>query len=153
MNYIVVLRYIYVALYFIIAAQAAYFFLGYYQVLKQTSPDEFIYIRKLTDAAVRSKLQLIYITSLVAGIVLAFVDKGHTRTATVLFMASFLLLVLDIVLAKAGSEPINKTINSLQTAPAAEKVKLQQQWLRYILIRGCLSGSGFLLLLLRGVIR
>jgi len=144
---------VYVVLYFIIAAQAAYFFLGYYQVLKQTSPDEFISIRKLTDAAVRNKLQLIYITSLVVGIVLVFVDKAGTRTATILFTTSLLLLVLDIILAKTGSEPINKTINGLQTAATEEKVKLQQEWLRFILIRGSLSATGFLLLLLRGVIK
>lgn len=141
-------------LYFFIAAQGAFYLLGFGKALYNVPSDTFIELRKAVDPVIRGRLKTLYLATL-AMVFLWFLltDKSGGFVSYGLILVSFLLLTTDIFLILKVSEPVNVEINVVDTFTVKRSIFLQQEWLKYILIRGGISVSGFLLLLLHVTLR
>jgi hypothetical protein len=140
------------ALYFFIAAQGAFYHLGFGKALYQIPAEHFIELRKAVDPAVRSNLKAVYLSALVVmllWLVLIYNTSGFWSYGPVL--VAFLLLIADMVLILRVSEPVNELINSNLLNTEAGYSNARSEWLKFILIRGYLSLTGFALLLIHFV--
>lgn len=138
-----------VVLYFFLAAQGAFYRIGFGKALFDISPEGFIELRKAVDPRVRRPLKALYISSLatmLTWLVLAVNSGGLLTYGPVL--VAFLLLVADLVLALKRSEPVNQLINSDLLNTRQGFVNARDEWMKYIFIRGTLGVAGFLILLL-----
>ncbi|TLV00709.1 hypothetical protein [Dyadobacter luticola] len=144
------IRIVGMTLYFFIAAQGAFYHFGFGKALFQISPESFIELRKAVDPIVRPRFKGVYFSALgVLFLWVVLLDKsaGFWSYGPVLF--AFLLLVTDMVLIVKFSEPINELINSDLLNTQTGYVNARAEWLKFILIRGCISMTGFFLLLLQ----
>lgn len=147
-------RIIGITLYFFIAAQGAFYHLGFGKALYNIPADDFIELRKAVDPVIRGRLKVLYLTALAVMFVwfmLSDKTAGFLSYAPVL--VAFLLLIADMVLILKFSEPVNTLINegSLNAETGYENAR--DEWLKFIFIRGYLSVSGFLLLLIHLVFK
>jgi len=148
MNVLNLVTFIFALLFFFIASQAGYYFLGYYKVIQEAGTDQFIMIRRATDSAIRPALQTLYIAALVTGIILVVLGRKQAGSARgIMVSVSVLLLIADIVLAKSVSETINAAINTSSSDALNAMPDVQKRWLNMLLIRGALSISGFVIVI------
>ncbi|WP_019941906.1 hypothetical protein [Dyadobacter beijingensis] len=136
-------------LYFFLAAQGAFYGMGFGKALFDISPEAFIELRKAVDPRVRKNLKRCYLAALatmLTWLVLSVRSGGLFSYGPVL--VALLLLVADLILALKRSEPVNELINSDLLNNRQSYVNARDEWMRYIFIRGNLSISGFLVLLL-----
>jgi hypothetical protein len=153
-NLVWIIRSVTLILYFFIAAQGAFYLLGFGKALYNISSDTFIELRKAVDPVIRGRLKTLYLATLAMTFVwFLLTDKSGGFASYGLILVSFLLLTTDIFLILKVSEPVNVEINVIDTFTVKRSVFLQQEWLKYILIRAGISVSGFLLLLLQVTLR
>jgi hypothetical protein len=144
-----VVRMVGVVLYFFVAAQGAFYHVGFGRALFNISPEGFIELRKAVDPQVRGKLKALYLSALATmftWLVLAVNSGGLLFYGPVL--VAFLLLVSDLVLALKRSEPVNELINSNLLNTTQAYAAARTEWMKYIFVRGSLAVAGFVLLLL-----
>lgn len=135
--------------YFFLAAQGAFYHIGFGKALFNITAENFVGLRKAVDPAVRTPLKALYLSGLVSMLVwVAVADKSGGLLSYAPVVAALLLLVADLVLALKFSEPINELINSglLNTEKAFANAR--DEWMKFIFIRGAISVSGFVILLL-----
>ena len=144
---------LYLVVYFLVAGQFIFYQLCFSRVFKQTPARHFLDIRKIADPILQVRLSIIYYSSLAIGILfVAALILRRDPVATILPMSSFILLVIDVVLAKKYNIPLNTKIRET-TNPTDEYAKqLQQSWLKWIGIRGVFVTAGFIILLTDAVI-
>ncbi len=148
MTLFLILRFLHLVAYFFIASQAGYYLLCFYQVLKKLSPGKFVEIRKLTDPLIEGPLKFFYLSGLLLSVILIIWSPSlESPGASLSLLIAGLLLIIDVVLARMFSVPINKTINSLQGEDIRNASALQGQWLHYIYIRILIALVGFIVLM------
>jgi hypothetical protein len=143
-----------VLLYFIIAAQGAFYHFGFGKALYNIPSENFIELRKAVDPIVRGKFKVVYLSALAVMFVwFILVDKSAGFWSYGPVIIALLLLIADLFLIVKFSEPINELVNSnlLNTKQSFEEAR--DQWLKFIMIRGYLSISGFVVLLLHLVLK
>ena len=97
MNYFPLLKLAHLVLYFFIAAQGAFYLLGFYKVLSGIPSHDFILLRKAADPVLAPHLKILYIlTLLVSLLILATHFRAFTVSTLVLLSAAVLLLGIDI---------------------------------------------------------
>jgi hypothetical protein len=141
---------VYLVLYFLVAGQAVFYFLCFLSVFSDIPPQQFINIRKLADPILALRLSLIYYSSLASGaifVLLMFLQPGTSAKAIAL--ASYLLLLTDVILAKRHNIPLNTRIRVIKEPSDKEASYLQAEWLKWIRIRGIVVVAGFVLLLVQ----
>jgi len=143
-----------IVLYFFIAAQGAFYHFGFGKALYNIPSEDFIELRKAVDPIVRGRFKVLYLSALaIMFIWFLMSDKSAGFLSYAPILLAFLFLVADITLILKFSEPVNELINSnsLNTQSGFENAR--NAWLKFILIRGYLSISGFLLLMVHLVFR
>ncbi len=136
-------------LYFLIAAQGAFYLFGFGKALYNIPAENFIDLRKAVDPVMRGRFKVVYLSALaVVFMWLVMADKSGGMMSYGCLLAAFLLLVADMVLIVKFSEPLNATINGNILESNESLKELRHQWLKFILIRGSLSVTGFVLLLI-----
>jgi uncharacterized membrane protein len=135
--------------YFLIAAQGAFYLLGFKKALYDISAENFIDLRKAVDPVVRGRFKVLYLSALAVLFVwLVVADKSGGLMSYGCVLGAFLLLVADMILIVKFSQPLNATINEITPESKESLSELRHQWLKFIAIRGCLSVTGFVLLLI-----
>ncbi|MEO6284768.1 MAG: hypothetical protein ABIN80_30750 [Dyadobacter sp.] len=143
-----------ILLYFIIAAQGAFYHFGFGKALYNISSENFIELRKAVDPIVRGKFKVVYLSALaVMFLWFVLIDKSGGFWSYAPIVIALLLLITDLFLIVKFSEPINELVNSNLLNTKESFVEARDQWLKFILIRGYLSISGFVLLLLHLVLK
>jgi hypothetical protein len=141
-------------LYFFIAAQGAFYHLGFGKALFNISAENFIELRKAVDPEVRGKFKALYLSALaVMFIWFLMADKSGGFWSYGPVLIAFLLLVADMFLILKFSEPVNELINSDLLDSKESFMLARVEWLKFIFIRGYLSISGFTILLVHLVLR
>lgn len=149
MNIIFLVRIISMILYFFIAAQGAFYLFGFAKALYNIPSENFIELRKAVDPVVRSRFKVLYLSALFMMFIwLLIIDKTHGFWSYGLILTAFLLLAADLVLILKVSEPANRIINGDVSSLQGSYNELRHQWLKFISIRGNLSVSGFILLII-----
>ena len=149
-----VVRLVGIVLYFFIAAQGAFYHFGFGKALYNIPSEDFIELRKAVDPIVRGRFKVLYLSALAIMFIWSLMsDKSAGFLSYALILLAFLFLVADMTLILKFSEPVNELINSnsLNTQSGFENAR--NAWLKFILIRGYLSISGFLLLMVHLVFR
>lgn len=136
-------------LYFFVAAQGAFYRVGFGKALFDIAPENFIELRKAVDPRVRRPLKTLYISSLTTMLtwLVLTVNAGGLLTYGPVLVA-FLLLIADLVLALKCSEPVNVLINADLLNTRQGYVNARDEWMKFISIRGSLAVSGFVVLML-----
>lgn len=136
-------------LYFFVAAQGAFYRVGFGKALFDISPESFIELRKAVDPRVRRPLKALYVSSLATMLtwLVLTVNSGGLLTYGPVLVA-FLMLVADLLLALKCSEPVNVLINADLLNTRQGYVNARDEWMKYIHIRGLMSITGFVVLLL-----
>jgi hypothetical protein len=135
------------ASYFFLASQGAFYIMAFGKVFTTLPTDYFLQIRKLTEKAIEKPLKVLYPFAILSTLLwITYADKEQTSVFAPLFL-SFFMLLADLCLALKISIPLNQRIARLETSYTAEVVILKQRWIRFILIRGYFSVTGFGLLL------
>ncbi len=80
-------------------------------------------------------------------------DKSAGILGYVFLAVSFVLLATDLMLAVNVNVPLNKLIQQMTVDHGGEAALIQQKWLKFILIRGCLSVTGYFSLILHLLIQ
>lgn len=143
-----------ILLYFVIAAQGAFYHFGFGKALYNIPSENFIELRKAVDPVVRGKFKVVYLSALaVMFLWFLLVDKSAGFWSYGPIPIAFLLLVADLFLIVKFSEPINALINSNLLNTKESFAEARDQWLKFIFIRGYLSISGFIVLLLHLVLK
>ena len=153
-EFISIVRIIGIVLYFFIAAQGAFYHFGFGKALYNIPSEDFIELRKAVDPIVRGRFKVLYLSALaIMFIWFLMSDKSAGFLSYAPILLTFLFLVADMTLILKFSEPVNELINSnsLNTQSGFENAR--NAWLKFILIRGYLSISGFLLLMVHLVFR
>ena len=153
MNSISYVKLLCLFIYFIIASQGAfYMLLGFAKAMSNVSASTFLEIRRATDLIIGNRLKALYFSVMV--LLLFWIGSSffngsyHSHYFVIL---AFLLLSVDITLALQVEIPINKVLNNRLLADPGIIHGLQEKWLFYILVRGALCITGFILLLLDAV--
>lgn len=136
-------------LYFFLAAQGAFYRVGFGRALFDIAPESFMELRKAVDPRVRKNLKLLYLSALPAMLIwLVLAVKSGEMLSYGPVLVALLLLIADLVLALKASEPVNELINSdlLNTRQGYQNARTK--WMKYIFIRGNLAIAGFIVLLL-----
>lgn len=130
-----------VIIYFFLASQGAFYILCFAKALKSLPVRNFAELRKVVDDAIALPLKILYGCAVAVMITWMVLEvRWPMQLPQALVVAAFLLLIIDMILALKVSVPLNKAIISSNTN------HLQQEWLKFIVIRGCLSVCGFVLL-------
>ena len=136
-------------LYFLIAAQGAFYIFGFGKALYNIPSENFIELRKAVDPVIRSRFKVLYLSALALMFIwLLLTDRTGGFWSYGLILAAFLLLAADLILILKVSEPLNRIINGDVSSLHGSYNELRHQWLKFILIRGYLSVSGFILLII-----
>ncbi|MCF0061432.1 hypothetical protein MUK70_19530 [Dyadobacter chenwenxiniae] len=147
-------RIIGITLYFLIAAQGAFYHFGFGKALYNIPAEDFIVLRKAVDPIVRGKFKVLYLSALaVMFIWFLLSDKSAGFLSYAPVLIAFLLLVADMALILKFSEPVNALINGSTLNTETGFNQARSEWLKFILIRGYLSISGFLMLMVHLVLR
>lgn len=137
-----------VVLYFFIAAQGAFYHIGFGKAMFHIPAEGFIQLRKAVDPVVRRKLKGLYLSALAIMFTwLVLTDKSGGFLSYGPVLIAFLLLVTDLVLILKCSEPVNELINSDLLNTQQGYSNARKEWMKFIFIRGYLSVSGFVILL------
>lgn len=136
-------------LYFFVAAQGAFYRVGFGKALFDISPESFIELRKAVDPRVRRPLKALYISSLATMLtwLVLTVNSGGLLTYGPVLVA-FLLLVADLALALKRSEPVNVLINADLLNTRQGYVNARDEWMKFIFLRGSFVVAGFVVLML-----
>jgi hypothetical protein len=136
-------------LYFFVAAQGAFYRVGFGKALFDISPESFIELRKAVDPRVRRPLKTLYVSSLATMLtwLVLTVNSGGLLTYGPVLVA-LLLLIADLVLALKCSEPVNALINADLLNTRQGCVNARDEWMKFIFIRGSLVVAGFVVLML-----
>jgi hypothetical protein len=146
-------RIIGISLYFFIAAQGAFYHLGFGKALYNIPADDFIELRKAVDPVIRGRLKVLYLSALAMMFIWFLMsDKSAGFLSYAPVLLAFFLLLADMVLIVKFSEPVNKIING-DLLIESEFDNARKDWLKFIFLRGYLSISGFLLLLIHLVFK
>ncbi|CAG4990217.1 hypothetical protein DYBT9275_00480 [Dyadobacter sp. CECT 9275] len=150
MDMLVYVRLLGLFVYFIIASQGAfYLLLGFAKAMSNVSSDTFLEVRSATDLVIGGRLRIFYISALLLLLLwIGMSFAGGSYHCCYFVILAFLLLAADITLALRVSIPINKLLNNDMLTGSGGITGLQEKWLFYILIRGALCITGFILLLL-----
>lgn len=141
-------------LYFFVAAQGAFYLFGFGKALYNVPVENFMELRKQVDPVVRGRFKVLYLSSIAMMFIwLLMTDKSGGFLSYAFILGAFLLLSTDLFLIIKISEPVNKTINGDISQIMESWNELRHQWLKFIMIRGSLSVSGFVLLLIHLVLR
>lgn len=142
-----------VMLYFFIAAQDAFYHFGFGKALYNIPSEDFIELRKAVDPIVRSRFKVLYLSALAVMLIwFLMIDKSAGVLSYAPVLIAFLLLAIDMVLIVKFSEPINALINSNAIDSESGFQTARNEWLKFILLRGYLSISGFMLLMIHLVL-
>ena len=143
------IRIIGIILYFFIAAQGAFYHFGFGKALYQIPSEHFIELRKAVDPVVRSKFKVLYLSALVVMFVWFLIsDKSAGFWSYGFVLLAFIFLIADMVLILKFSEPVNELINSDLLNTEKGYSNARSEWLKFILIRGYLSLTGFAMLII-----
>lgn len=113
MELLPLIRTIGVVLYFFVAAQGAFYHVGFGKALFNISPESFIELRKAVDPQVRGKLKALYLSALATMFVLLILSMNSGGLLSYgPMLVAFLLLLADLVLIVMRSERVNELINS-----------------------------------------
>ena len=153
MSLINLVLFLYLLLYFVLASQAVFYKLSFSNVFKKIPAQQFINIRKLADPLLEARLPVFYYSSLAFGmsfIILAFYQGS--MSAVLFASLAFVFLLADVLLAKKYNIPINLQIRNMVEIPEITAARFQQDWLRWIDIRGNFILAGFCTLLLCAIL-
>lgn len=116
--------------------------------------ESFIEIRKATDNVIETPLKILYPSGLICMLMWLFMaDKSSGILGYGFLLISFVLLATDLMLAINVNVPLNKVIQHMTADNSGEAVLVQQKWLKFILIRGFLSVTGYISLTLHLLIQ
>lgn len=143
------LKIVAVILYFFVAAQGAFYLFGFTKALYNIPVEGFIELRKAVDPVVRGRFKVLYLSSFTAMVIWFFsMDKSEGISSYGFVLVALLLLVADLFIIIKISEPVNEVINGDILNTSESLNVLRKEWLQTINIRGSLSVTGFVLLLL-----
>lgn len=141
-------------IYFTLASQGGFYILSFYKVLQNLPTESFIEIRKATDNVIAMPLKILYPSGLAFILIwLIMADKSAGILGYGFLAVSFVLLATDLMLAVNVNVPLNKLIQQMTVDHGGEAALIQQKWLKFILIRGCLSVTGYFSLILHLLIQ
>jgi hypothetical protein len=150
MNIVSISGFIYLLFYFILAGQSVFYLFCFSKVFTMIDASGFITIRKLAAPLLERPLRFWYYGCLVVGVVHLAICFSKMPALWFFFnLLSYILLLLDVVLAKRHNIPVNKIIDGLvqHNTSEAEMSQLRDKWLKWIDIRGRVLIAGFILLL------
>ena len=134
--------------YFILASQGGFYLLAFGKVLKVLPTESFLQIRKTTEMFIETPLKILYpVTNLFLLIWVVFTEKA-SGLSFMFLLSSQMLLLADLILAVKISIPLNKQIAALKSSFTAEALTAKKRWIKFIVIRGYLSVTGFIFLLI-----
>jgi len=140
-------------IYFTLASQGGFYILSFYKVLLNLPTESFIEIRKATDNVIETPLKILYPSGLTCMLIwLLMTDKSSGILGYGFLLISFVLLATDLMLAINVNVPLNKVIQHM-TVDSGDAILVQQKWLKFILIRGFLSVTGYISLTLHLLIQ
>lgn len=143
-----------VLVYFMLASQGGFYLLSFHKVLQNLPSKNFIEIRKSIDHVIEAPLKILYPGGFLMMLIwLLITDRTPDVLGYGLLTLSFLLLATDLALAVSVSNPLNRTIHNVVAQSGGQAIRIQKKWLKFIFIRGCLSISGFIFLILHMMIR
>lgn len=142
------LRVVQLVVFIILASQGMFYFLAGAEALRNVSVPTFAEQRKAIDIVIGSRLQYLYYSALIIGLVIMVLTArnadwrlfGITAIATA-------LIVTDVVLAIKFNIPINKAFHNYPNEGGVDWRYLQISWLRMIVIRGIITCSALFVLL------
>jgi len=141
-------------IYFTLASQGGFFILSFYKVLLNLPTESFIEIRKATDNVIETPLKILYPSGLIFMLIWLFMaDKSSGILGYGFLLISFVLLATDLMLAINVNVPLNKIIRHMTVDDNGQALLVQQKWLKFILIRGFLSVTGYISLTLHLLIQ
>lgn len=141
-------------IYFTLASQGGFYILSFYKVLLNLPTENFIEIRKATDNIIATPLKILYPSGLVFMLAwLLMADKSSGLLGYGFLLIAFILLAADLMLAINVNIPLNKVIQHMTMENREEALLVQEKWLKYILIRGFLSVTGYISLTLHLLIQ
>ena len=149
MTIIETIRFVHLLSYLVITGQLMYYFFVMATALQQVSIENFIEQRKIVDPLVRQRHIPVYYLCLVLSVaVVAIMASSWHSSLFISVLIALVCLILDIVLAKRKSVPINTLVNKHRIGdPGIDWEGLRIQWLSLIRIRGGISMIGFVSLL------
>lgn len=150
MNIITIPGFIYLLFYFVLAGQAIFYLLCFTKVFSMINASGFIHIRKLAAPLLDRPLRFWYYGCLLTGILYLSIGFSHMSAPWFLLtLISYVLLVVDVLLATRFNIPVNKTIDLLKPEETTEDNMdlLRKTWLKWIDVRGKVLITGFILLL------
>ena len=96
---------------------------------------------------IETPLKILYpVTNFCLLIWVVLAEKASGPSFTFL-VSSLMLLLLDLILAIKISIPLNKRISELESSFTDEAFTAKKRWIKFIVIRGYLSVTGFIFLL------
>jgi hypothetical protein len=141
-------------IYFTLASQGGFYILSFYKVLLNLPTESFIEIRKATDNVIATPLKILYPSGLMFMLIWLFMaDKSSGLLGYGFLMIAFVLLAADLILAVNVNIPLNKIIQHMTVDSSGEAILVQQKWLKFILIRGFFSVTGYISLTLHLLIQ
>jgi hypothetical protein len=153
MSIITIVLFIYILLYFVLAAQAVFYKLCFTQVFRKIPAQHFINIRQLADPILETRLPVIYYSCLAVGLIFSGFAIYQGSLLTICFaVLAYVLLLADVLLAKKYNIPINSEIRQLVNPSESIAARLQHNWIRWIDIRGGFILAGFFILLCYAVL-
>lgn len=136
-------------LYSLVISQSFFYLIALSRTIRSMQALTYIEYRQLIDRHIRVSLPAVYYLTLSASIALTalcVVNPGGP-----LFIASviaLLALLADIVVAKTGNEPLNKTINTWTSGNYPSNwQQYRSRWFMYYRLRQFLNSLGFIALL------
>ena len=132
-------------LYFLLAAQGAFYLLGLHKVMAAMPPSDFVALRKLANPVLEPRLKVLYMLTLLSSVfVLILSARQRDSFGFLLISIATALMLADLVLAMRLSIPLNARVAAVHTKPDA--ALFQALWLRQIYVRAILAVSGFAIL-------
>jgi hypothetical protein len=137
------------SMYFLVASQGGFYLLVFAKVLRIMPTADFLQIRNIIDTVIESRLKILYRGTAVCMIswTLLFENPGIIAGKGLLLLSTLLFLA-DLILALRVSIPLNKLIRHISDASTSEAGDVKRRWLRFIIIRACISVSGFAILVI-----
>ncbi len=149
MTIIKTLRLLQLVSYTIVASQFIFYLIILSGALRNVSITNFLEQRRAVDGLMQQRWKVVYYSCLALSTVMVAVSARQPGSwVFITSVIAMLCLVVDVVLALKGNEPINRMVNLAALTPKPPKgdfsnwEDLRVQWLRLIEIRGVITVSG-----------
>ena len=133
----------------IIAGQGLFYLLGAAEALKGISTNAFAEQRKAIDTVIAGRLTVLYYIGILLGVAILITLRSNPASPVfILTLFATLLIGADAFVAIKFNVPINNAFKNYPGLTNIDWRALQLEWLKLIVIRGFISITAFIILLL-----